>query len=168
MVFSAAKPWVSYVSNDRIGAPASGWDYQSTEWQAIHSRLSTAASGYQRRQEFLAPSRNNQLMVVIDGTGSGKTTQIPQFILGDDLGDKLMIACTQPRRIAASSMATRVTQEADVELGDIVGFGTRFEKMASNRTRIRFLTDGLLFAESSQDRDFTRYSCIIVDEAHER
>ncbi|KAK9773028.1 hypothetical protein SCAR479_10358 [Seiridium cardinale] len=125
-------------------------------------------SGCQRRQEFLALFRNHQLMVVIDGTGTGKTTQIPQFILADDLGGKLMIACTQPRRIAASSMATRVTQETDVELGDVVGFGTRFEKMPTDRTRIRFLTDGLLVAESSQDKDFTRYSCIIVDEAHER
>jgi pre-mRNA-splicing factor ATP-dependent RNA helicase DHX15/PRP43 len=100
-------------------------------------------------------------------TGSGKTTQIPQFVLYDDLPhlNNKMVACTQPRRVAAMSVAQRVAQEMDVTLGEEVGYSIRFEDKTSAK---KYMTDGMLLREAMHDNDLSRYSTIILDEAHER
>lgn len=103
-------------------------------------------------------------------TGSGKTTQIPQFVLYDDLPQmqRKLVACTQPRRVAAMSVAQRVAAEMDVKLGEEVGYSIRFEDMTSSKTILKYMTDGMLLREAMNDHDLKRYSTIILDEAHER
>jgi pre-mRNA-splicing factor ATP-dependent RNA helicase DHX15/PRP43 len=121
-----------------------------------------------KRQAFLDAYQKAQVMVLSSDTGSGKTTQIPQFVLFDEWNSGKMVACTQPRRIAASSVAQRVAEELDVELGKEVGYSVRFDNMTSMETRLKYMTDGQLLQEALMDRNFTKYSCIIIDEAHER
>ena len=109
-------------------------------------------------------------MVIQGDTGSGKTTQVPQFLLESfliDLKGK-NIACTQPRRVAAMSVAARVAQEMDVKLGDEVGYTIRFDDISSHLTRLKYLTDGMLLRESMIDPLLNKYGIIILDEAHER
>ncbi|CAN6667241.1 pre-mRNA-splicing factor ATP-dependent RNA helicase Prp16p [Trichomonascus vanleenenianus] len=120
------------------------------------------------RQEILEVIRNNQVVVVIGETGSGKTTQLTQFLYEDGYGSRGLIGCTQPRRVAAMSVARRVSEEMGVKLGKEVGYTIRFEDVTSDATRIKYLTDGILLRESLADPDLEKYSCIIMDEAHER
>ena len=101
-------------------------------------------------------------------TGSGKTTQLPKLCLAAGRGVAGMIGCTQPRRIAARAVATRVAQELKSELGTVVGYQVRFTDRVGDDTRIKFMTDGILLAEISSDRYLSQYDTIIVDEAHER
>lgn len=114
--------------------------------------------------------QSTQILVFVGETGSGKTTQIPQFVLYDDLPQmtKKMVACTQPRRVAAMSVAQRVAEELDVELGEEVGYSIRFEEKSGPRTVLKYMTDGMLLREAMTDHDLTRYSVLILDEAHER
>ncbi|KAK5108974.1 DEAH-box ATP-dependent RNA helicase prp43 [Meristemomyces frigidus] len=123
-----------------------------------------------QRQEFLDMYQKTQILVFVGETGSGKTTQIPQFVLFDDLpqSQAKMVACTQPRRVAAMSVAQRVAQEMDVTLGEEVGYSIRFEDMTSPKTILKYMTDGMLLREAMNDHNLTRYSTIILDEAHER
>lgn len=123
-----------------------------------------------QRDEFLRIYQNNQIMVFVGETGSGKTTQIPQFVLFDEMPhlENTQIACTQPRRVAAMSVAERVAHEMDVKLGEEVGYAIRFENKTSNKTILKYMTDGMLLREAMEDHDLKRYSCIILDEAHER
>ncbi|CCH61799.1 hypothetical protein TBLA_0F02600 [Henningerozyma blattae CBS 6284] len=123
-----------------------------------------------QRAEFLKIYQENQIMVFVGETGSGKTTQIPQFVLFDEMPhlENTQIACTQPRRVAAMSVAQRVAEEMDVKLGEEVGYSIRFENKTSNKTILKYMTDGMLLREAMEDHDLTRYSCIILDEAHER
>ena len=109
-------------------------------------------------------------MVFVGETGSGKTTQIPQFVLYDEMPHLTgkQVACTQPRRVAAMSVAARVADEMDVELGEEVGYNIRFENNSGPKTILKYMTDGMLLREAMEDHDLTRYSCIILDEAHER
>lgn len=125
---------------------------------------------HQQRDEFLKIFHENQVMVFVGETGSGKTTQIPQFVLYDDLPhlQGTQVACTQPRRVAAMSVAARVADEMDCTLGEEVGYNIRFENKTSNKTILKYMTDGMLLREAMEDRDLSRYSCIILDEAHER
>ncbi|OIW27191.1 P-loop containing nucleoside triphosphate hydrolase protein [Coniochaeta ligniaria NRRL 30616] len=111
-----------------------------------------------------------QILVFVGETGSGKTTQIPQYVLYDELPhlNKKLIACTQPRRVAAMSVAQRVADELDVKLGEEVGYSIRFENKTGPKTMLKYMTDGQLLRESMHDHDMSRYSCIILDEAHER
>lgn len=124
----------------------------------------------QHRQEFLDVYHKTQIMVFVGETGSGKTTQIPQYVLYDELPqlNKKMVACTQPRRVAAMSVAQRVADELDVELGQEVGYSIRFENKTTPSTVLKYMTDGQLLRETIHDPNMTRYSCIIIDEAHER
>lgn len=103
-------------------------------------------------------------------TGSGKTTQIPQFLVEAGYGQvgQSIVACTQPRRVAAMSIAQRVADEMDVQLGDIVGYSIRFEICTSQRTILNFMTDGMLLREAMTDPILSKYKCIVLDEAHER
>ena len=107
---------------------------------------------------------------MVGETGSGKTTQIPQFVLFDNLPHitGLQVACTQPRRVAAMSVAKRVSDEMDVKLGEEVGYSIRFEDNTGPKTILKYMTDGMLLREAMNDHDLARYSCIILDEAHER
>ncbi|KAM7206194.1 P-loop containing nucleoside triphosphate hydrolase protein [Rhypophila sp. PSN 637] len=123
-----------------------------------------------QRQEFLDMYHSTQILVFVGETGSGKTTQIPQYVLFDELPYQTgkLIACTQPRRVAAMSVAQRVANELDVELGEEVGYSIRFENKTGPKTMLKYMTDGQLLRESMHDHDMSRYSCIILDEAHER
>jgi ATP-dependent helicase HrpA len=118
-----------------------------------------------RRDDLLAAIRANQVVVVAGETGSGKTTQLPKLCL--ELGRE-SIAHTQPRRIAARTVAARIADELGVPLGGVVGYAVRFDDRSSRDSRLRVLTDGLLLAEIQHDRLLRRYDTIIVDEAHER
>lgn len=120
------------------------------------------------REELLKVIRDNQVIIVIGETGSGKTTQLTQFLHEDGYSKRGMIGCTQPRRVAAMSVAKRVSEEMEVPLGDEVGYAIRFEDCTSDKTVIKYLTDGILLRESLMDPSLDKYSCIIMDEAHER
>jgi pre-mRNA-splicing factor ATP-dependent RNA helicase DHX15/PRP43 len=111
-----------------------------------------------------------QILVFVGETGSGKTTQIPQFLLYDELPhlSHKQIACTQPRRVAAMSVAKRVADELDVKLGEEVGYSIRFEDVSGPKTILKYMTDGMLLREAMSDPSLSNYSCIILDEAHER
>ncbi|CAK7274322.1 DEAH-box ATP-dependent RNA helicase prp43 [Sporothrix epigloea] len=125
---------------------------------------------HKQRQEFLNMYHSTQILVFVGETGSGKTTQIPQYILYDEMPqlNRKMIACTQPRRVAAMSVAQRVADELDVKLGEEVGYSIRFENCTGPKTLLKYMTDGQLLRESMNDPELTRYSCIMIDEAHER
>lgn len=112
--------------------------------------------------------QQNDTLIIIGETGSGKTTQIPQFILQAGLADRGMIAITQPRRVAAITIATRVAKEMKSTLGETVGYTVRFEDNTSKSTKIKFITDGFLLREALVDRMLKQYNVIILDEAHER
>lgn len=117
------------------------------------------------REEIADAIRDNQVVIVAGATGSGKTTQLPKIAL--ELGRE-RIAHTQPRRLAARTIAERVAEELQVELGTLVGYKVRFTDKVSDETRIALMTDGILLNEIHRDRLLTRYDTIIIDEAHER
>ncbi|WP_404383469.1 ATP-dependent RNA helicase HrpA [Knoellia locipacati] len=120
------------------------------------------------RDDILAAIRDHQVVVIAGETGSGKTTQLPKMCLELGLGATGQVGHTQPRRIAARSVAERIAEEMEVELGDLVGYQVRFTDHSSDRTRVKVMTDGILLAEMQRDRDLRRYDTIIIDEAHER
>lgn len=111
---------------------------------------------------------DNQVVIICGSTGSGKTTQLPKIALDLGQGRFGRIGCTQPRRLAATAMAKRVASELGVDCGEEVGFHVRFNKRMSNKTVIKFMTDGILLSETQHDPDLLQYDTIIVDEAHER
>src|SRR4051794_18333000 len=117
------------------------------------------------RDEIARAIRDNQVVIVAGATGSGKTTQLPKICL--ELG-RTRIAHTQPRRIAARTIAERVAEELQVPLGTTVGYKVRFTDKVSEDTRIALMTDGILLNEIHRDRLLRRYDTIIIDEAHER
>ncbi|MFC4727800.1 ATP-dependent RNA helicase HrpA [Coralloluteibacterium thermophilus] len=119
-------------------------------------------------ERIVALIRSHQVVVVAGETGSGKTTQLPKLCLAAGRGVAGMIGCTQPRRIAARAVARRVAEELGSEIGGAVGFQVRFTDNVSERTHIKFMTDGILLAEIASDRWLSAYDTIIVDEAHER
>ncbi|KAI9928306.1 DEAH-box ATP-dependent RNA helicase prp43 [Aspergillus wentii] len=148
--------------------PFNGQPFSSKYLSILHSRRDLPV--HAQRDEFLQLYQQSQILVFVGETGSGKTTQIPQFVLFDDLpqSQRKMVACTQPRRVAAMSVAQRVAAEMDVKLGDEVGYSIRFEDMTSPRTVLKYMTDGMLLREAMNDPNLNRYSTIILDEAHER
>uniref|UniRef100_A0A915NZG7 RNA helicase n=1 Tax=Meloidogyne floridensis TaxID=298350 RepID=A0A915NZG7_9BILA len=122
------------------------------------------------RQKLLQVIRENSVVIVVGETGSGKTTQLTQYLVEDGYG-KIgggIIGCTQPRRVAAMSVAKRVAEEMGVELGQECGYAIRFEDCTSDKTIIKYMTDGILLRECLGDPDLDSYSAIIMDEAHER
>lgn len=121
-----------------------------------------------RRDALLAALREHQVVVVQGETGSGKSTQLPKMLLELGYGVDAPIGHTQPRRLAARTLARRVADELDVELGDRVGFKIRFTDETGPDTAVKLMTDGVLLAETRRDRRLERYDAIIVDEAHER
>ncbi|RUS25213.1 P-loop containing nucleoside triphosphate hydrolase protein [Jimgerdemannia flammicorona] len=111
---------------------------------------------------------DNQLLIVVGDTGSGKTTQMTQYLAEEGYANRGRIGCTQPRRVAAMSVAKRVAEEVGCRVGQEVGYTIRFEDCTSPDTRIKYMTDGMLLRECLIDPDLTNYSVIILDEAHER
>ena len=108
-------------------------------------------------------------MTILCGeTGSGKTTQLPKICLALGRGRNKIIGHTQPRRIAARAVATRIAEEINTPLGDVVGFKVRFTDKVSRQTSIKVMTDGILLAETQKDPDLRQYDTLIIDEAHER
>ncbi len=121
-----------------------------------------------RRDDIAAAIRDHQVVVVAGETGSGKTTQLPKICLALGRGEDKRIGHTQPRRIAARSVAERIAAELGTELGDVVGYQVRFTDRTSRASRVKVMTDGILLAELQRDRDLTAYDTLIIDEAHER
>ncbi len=117
---------------------------------------------------MVALIRDHQVIVVCGETGSGKSTQLPKLCLEAGLGREAMIGHTQPRRLAARSIATRLAEELDTSLGQWVGYQVRFGDQTTEQTLIKLMTDGILLAETQSDRCFDAYDAIIIDEAHER
>ncbi|XP_011299036.1 putative ATP-dependent RNA helicase DHX33 isoform X1 [Fopius arisanus] len=124
---------------------------------------------YKHRKRLLEEIRKHNSLIIIGETGSGKTTQIPQLLLSSGMqGGSGCIGITQPRRVAAVSIARRVAQEQGVQLGSQVGYCVRFEDVSTSDTRIKYLTDGMMVREAMRDENLSDYSIIILDEAHER
>ncbi|MDR3183312.1 MAG: ATP-dependent RNA helicase HrpA [Planctomycetaceae bacterium] len=122
----------------------------------------------QRREEIAELLLHNQVVVVCGETGSGKSTQLPKICLETGRGKNGLIGHTQPRRIAARSVAARIAEELNTNIGDTVGYKVRFDEKLSANTVIKLMTDGILLAESQNDRLFKQYDTLIIDEAHER
>ena len=121
-----------------------------------------------KRDEIKAALEKHQVLVIAGETGSGKTTQLPKICLEMGRGTHGLIGHTQPRRLAARSVTTRVAEEIGTPLGELVGYQVRFEDQSNERSLVKLMTDGILLAETQHDRLLERYDTIIVDEAHER
>uniref|UniRef100_A0A6G1S508 RNA helicase n=1 Tax=Aceria tosichella TaxID=561515 RepID=A0A6G1S508_9ACAR len=151
----------------------------SRRWHDIYSKR-TKLPVWEHRETFMRLLDENQTIVLVGETGSGKTTQIPQWCVdyclekssdrggNNELRQKLCVACTQPRRVAAMSVAARVAEEMDVSLGQEVGYSIRFEACTSSKTLLKYLTDGMLLREAMNDSKLSQYGVIILDEVHER
>ncbi|OIW28594.1 helicase associated domain-containing protein [Coniochaeta ligniaria NRRL 30616] len=123
---------------------------------------------YSFREQLIKAIRENQILIVVGETGSGKTTQLTQYLAEAGFTNNGIIGCTQPRRVAAMSVAKRVAEEVGCQLGQEVGYTIRFEDCTSPATKIKYMTDGMLQREILMDPDLKRYSVIMLDEAHER
>merc|ERR1719357_1432398 len=123
---------------------------------------------YKLKEQLIQAAHDNQILIVIGETGSGKTTQITQYLAEAGYTTRGKIGCTQPRRVAAMSVAKRVSEEFGCRLGQEVGYSIRFEDCTSSETIIKYMTDGMLLREALMDPDLSSYSIIILDEAHER
>lgn len=122
----------------------------------------------QNRDRIVEAIQNHQVLIIAGETGSGKTTQIPKMCLDAGRGRRAKIGCTQPRRLAATSMARQISKELDSELGVAVGYKIRFAEQISDTTYIQMMTDGMLLQEMQTDRFLNQYDTLIIDEAHER
>jgi len=121
-----------------------------------------------QKDRILKAIADHQVIIICGETGSGKSTQLPQFCLAAGRGEKKRIACTQPRRIAAITIARRIAEEMNEKIGETVGYKIRFDEKLSRRSVIKVMTDGVLLAETQHDPLLLQYDTIIVDEAHER
>eukprot|EP00172_Hildenbrandia_rubra_P002223 Plantae.Rhodophyta-Hildenbrandia_rubra.ctg29237.p1 GENE.Plantae.Rhodophyta-Hildenbrandia_rubra.ctg29237~~Plantae.Rhodophyta-Hildenbrandia_rubra.ctg29237.p1 ORF type:complete len:725 (+),score=102.98 Plantae.Rhodophyta-Hildenbrandia_rubra.ctg29237:133-2307(+) len=158
-----ANPYLAHHSLN----PFTGHPYTSRYYSILEVRKTLPV--HRHREDIIAKVRASPVIILVGDTGSGKTTQVPQFLVEDGYTeDGRLVACTQPRRVAALSVAKRVSEEMDVVLGDEVGYSIRFEDRSSNRTKLKYLTDGMLLREAMVDPELSRYAVIILDEAHER
>ncbi|KAI3631561.1 hypothetical protein MIR68_010444 [Amoeboaphelidium protococcarum] len=127
---------------------------------------------HKQKADFLKMVDENQIVLLAGETGSGKTTQVPQFLVhhfwSGIQSDGQIVGCTQPRRVAAMSVSQRVSEEMDVSLGQEVGYSIRFEDVTSEKTVLVYMTDGMLLREAMNDPLLSRYRCLVLDEAHER
>jgi len=164
-----------------------GVDKDSARWQSLCQKIEGSVQWVQqrrdtlptvtfsedlpiaaKREEITDAIRKHQVLILAGETGSGKTTQLPKICLSMGRGAKGLIGHTQPRRIAARTVATRIAEEVGTPIGDTVGYQVRFTDQASDNTAIKLMTDGILLAEIQYDRFLSRYDTIIIDEAHER
>ncbi|MEU2347137.1 ATP-dependent RNA helicase HrpA [Modestobacter sp. NPDC013298] len=150
-------------------------DVATAEERIARRRAAVPAVSYpaelpvsQRRDDIAAALRDHQVVVVAGETGSGKTTQLPKVLLELGRGVRGRIGHTQPRRIAARTVAERIAEELGTPLGDVVGWKVRFTDEVGDRTLVKLMTDGVLLAEVQRDRMLRQYDTIIIDEAHER
>ena len=150
-------------------------EIESAKARAASRRASVPTLSYppelpvsQRRDDLLAAIRDHQVVIVAGETGSGKTTQIPKICLELGRGVRGLIGHTQPRRLAARSVAERIAEEVGRPLGETIGYTVRFTDQVSDGTLVKLMTDGILLAEIQRDRMLTRYDTLIIDEAHER
>jgi len=147
--------------------PYTGAPYSQKYYDILKKRVGLPV--YEHKDQVIKTVRENQIVVLVGETGSGKTTQIPQFMVEAQIAKgKQLVGCTQPRRVAAISVATRVADEMDVQIGQHVGYNIRFEDVTSPSTMLKYLTDGMLLREAMTDPLLERYACIVLDEAHER
>ena len=160
-----------------------GGTFEMPEWKAktagkglSYGQISNKSMREQReglpvfalKSKVMEAIANNQVLIVLGETGSGKTTQMTQYMAEMGYTKQGIIGCTQPRRVAATSVAKRVAEEYGCELGQEVGYSIRFEDMTSPATKIKYMTDGMLMREYLADNLLKKYICIILDEAHER
>jgi len=174
------RQFASDIRNTRTNMPSEA----QPEWKKISSGSRDISMGkrtdmsikdqreslpvYKFRNQLLEAISKHQILIVVGDTGSGKTTQMTQYLAEAGYANELMIGCTQPRRVAAMSVAKRVAEEVGCKLGNEVGFTIRFEDNTSPDTRIKYMTDGILQREILLDPMLNKYSCIMLDEAHER
>eukprot|EP01083_Nonionella_stella_P081646 225024_1 len=152
------------------------WKQQTVGQNVSYGRVTTLTLKEQReslpifklRNQLMKAIHENKIIIVIGETGSGKTTQMTQYLAECGYASKGKIGCTQPRRVAAMSVAKRVSEEFGCRLGQEVGYTIRFEDCTSPETVIKYMTDGMLLREALLDRDMAKYSVIVLDEAHER
>ncbi|XP_039282259.1 putative pre-mRNA-splicing factor ATP-dependent RNA helicase PRP1 [Nilaparvata lugens] len=158
---------VASKSKNPLTNPFSGLPYTKRYHEFYQKRITLPVFEY--KDEFMRLLRENQCIVLVGETGSGKTTQIPQWCVeySQTAGSK-GVACTQPRRVAAMSVAQRVSEEMDVTLGQEVGYSIRFEDCSSAKTVLKYMTDGMLLREGMSDPMLENYQVILLDEAHER
>lgn len=124
---------------------------------------------YQLRDQLIQAIKDYQVLIIVGETGSGKTTQIPQYLHEAGLTEGgLKVGCTQPRRVAAMSVAARVAEEMGKRLGNEVGYAIRFEDNTSDKTILKYMTDGMLLRELLTDPELSQYAALMIDEAHER
>ncbi|ODO07174.1 pre-mRNA-splicing factor ATP-dependent RNA helicase DHX16 [Cryptococcus wingfieldii CBS 7118] len=124
---------------------------------------------FEFRDDLLEAIAEHQVLIVVAETGSGKTTQLPQYLYeAGYCKNGMKVGCTQPRRVAAMSVAARVAEEMGVRLGQEVGYSIRFEDMTSDKTALKYMTDGMLLREFLTDPELSGYSALVIDEAHER
>ena len=124
---------------------------------------------YQYRDQLLEAIKEHQVLIVVAETGSGKTTQLPQYLHeAGYTANGMKVGCTQPRRVAAMSVAARVAEEMGTKVGYEVGYSIRFEDCTSDKTVLKYMTDGMLLREFLTEPDLAGYSALIIDEAHER
>ncbi|KAK3181896.1 hypothetical protein K4F52_006800 [Lecanicillium sp. MT-2017a] len=126
---------------------------------------------YERFDEILAVYHQNQVVILTSETGSGKSIQVPQALMYDEYASGLKVACTQPRRLGTTSLAKRVATEMGVKLGEEVGYqigGSKMVNMNEKKTRLSYMTEGILLRMLASDKDLSKYACIIIDEVHER
>ena len=158
---------------DKLISTAAGWVEASIAKVAARDAVCPAINYpdlpvSDRRDEIKKAISENQVVVVAGETGSGKTTQLPKICLELGLGRKGLIGHTQPRRLAARSVANRIASELNVELGQQVGFQIRFTDQVTDQSLVKLMTDGILLAETQNDPNLEKYEVIIIDEAHER
>lgn len=176
---SSSKPKVSRRDEDRkdsSDAPPkvqinkyTGRPFSAKFWAILEKRRALPVWEYYKK--FMETVKTNPAVVLVGETGSGKTTQIPQWLTElaqSQVGGKKIVGCTQPRRVAAMSVAQRVADEMDVVLGQEVGYNIRFEDCTGPKTILKYMTDGMLLREAMNDPLLERYGVIILDEAHER
>ncbi|MCX8727325.1 ATP-dependent RNA helicase HrpA [Gilliamella sp. B2838] len=145
-------------------------DHYQTKLQSLPKQISYPQHlpVVDKKQAIYQAIKNHQVVIIAGETGSGKTTQIPKICLELGLGVKGFIGHTQPRRLAARSVANRIAEELSTEIGQLVGYKVRFSDHVSDNTLIKLMTDGILLAEIQQDKLLLNYDTIIIDEAHER
>jgi ATP-dependent RNA helicase DHX8/PRP22 len=174
------RQFASDLRNTRTNQPTEAMP----EWKKISTNSKDASFGkrtnmsikdqreslpvYKFRKQLLEAVAAHQILIVVGDTGSGKTTQMTQYLAEAGYANELVIGCTQPRRVAAMSVAKRVAEEVGCKLGNEVGYTIRFEDNTSPDTRIKYMTDGILQREILLDPMLNKYSCIMLDEAHER
>lgn len=179
MAHEGAKMFAQDIKGSLLGQQANNppeWKKQAFNKATTFGKITNQSIQEQReslpifklREPLLQAVREHNVLVVVGDTGSGKTTQMTQYLAEAGFADNGRIGCTQPRRVAAVSVAKRVAEEVGVRVGQEVGYNIRFEDVTSSETKIKYMTDGMLQREALIDPDMSQYSVIILDEAHER